>query len=101
MGPKVLYEHPALVGCRAVTAQVDDDGAASIAGKRKDGASTILAGIQPDRAVAPVNVIETEVGNLTGPKPQCGETPHDGAVPLPERRGDIQRRRQLFELFVP
>ena len=57
MGPKVLYEDPALEGCRAVTAQVGGDGAASLAGKRKNGASAILAGVQLDSAVSPINVI--------------------------------------------
>jgi hypothetical protein len=101
MRTKVFHEHTALIGLRALTAQVGDNSAASVAWKRKDSASAGLAGVQPDGAVPPVNVLETKVCNLTGPEPKGSETPHNGTISLTARCGDVHRREQLFELLVP
>jgi hypothetical protein len=100
-GPEVLYEYLALVGRRTVTAQVTDDGTTGLSRKRQDGASARLPDTHLDGAGSPVNVLKTQAGNLTGPEPQGGETPHDGLISVPTRPGKVDRREYPLKLFVP
>jgi hypothetical protein len=97
----VLYEDPALIGRRTVPAQVADDGSTSLSRKRQNGASARLSGTHLNGAVSPVNVLETQVGYLTGPEAQGGETPHDGLISVSTGPGEVDRREYPLKLFVP
>jgi hypothetical protein len=100
MGPQVFHEHPTLIGLGALGAQIRYNGTARFPRKRKGSVSPVLAGVQLDGTAPPVNVLEAEVSNLTGPKPQSGETPHDRTISLPTGCGYIHLRKHLLELIV-
>ena len=65
--------------------------------KRQERSVPSLAGSHPYGGVAPANVVEPQLDNLTGPKPQPAHTKDDCSVSQTTHRRRVQRSNQLFE----
>jgi hypothetical protein len=100
MASAVLHEYPARRRRRALAAQVGDDRAAGVTRQRKHRAAPGLARPQADGAMAPVDVLEMQGGDLAGPESEAGQAAHDRSVPSGTRRGGVAACQQLRELLV-
>src|SRR5882762_4876781 len=65
--PEVLDEDPALGSRRTTLAQVAGDGATGFARQRQHRAAACLACSQPKRSAAPIEVLQMQFCELTGP----------------------------------
>ena len=93
----VQHEHLARPRAGAAVLQVVRQRRPHLARQRQQRAVTGLADAHPQRGVAPVEILQSQLHDLAGPQPQPGHAQDDRPVPQPARRGRIQRGDQLLQ----
>ena len=99
--PAVLHEHVPLLGRGSLLAQVAAIARPASRGSGTTRAAAGLALAQTERPRAPIDVLEPQAGDLTGPQPQAREaTPRSRDPGARTSRTASQRGEQPRELLV-